>query len=366
MRILFLIDGLGRGGMQRRFVQLVKGLNEHGYTDLFLINTRDIWDYKEILGYDIRREFMDRRARGFIFRFINRVKEIKPDIIQPWSDVDAAYANIAYCFCKKKPAYVSAFIADCNYFKHDAKSKVVMRWAYWLSRYVVSNSVKGLESYKVPQGKRKCIHNGFDFDRLGWHSDADIRKELGISTRFVVSMLARMQPNKDYPTYIRAACMVLAQRNDVTFLAVGGGELEEEYKAMVPIEHARRIIFTGKRDDIEAVLRASDLSVLCTNANRHGEGVSNSILEAMAFSLPVIATAGGGTAEIIDDGETGFIITPADSTALSEKVQALLNNDELRRRMGIASFEKIKNEFSLGYATQQYIDLYETLGKREK
>ena len=78
MRRLVLRDGLGRGGMQRRFVQLVKGLNEQGYTDLFLINTRDIWDYKEILSYNIHREFMDRRARGFIFRFINRVKEIKP------------------------------------------------------------------------------------------------------------------------------------------------------------------------------------------------------------------------------------------------------------------------------------------------
>ena len=53
MRILFMFDGLGRGGRERRFVQLVKGLNEAGYKDLYLINTRDIIEYKEILDYDI-------------------------------------------------------------------------------------------------------------------------------------------------------------------------------------------------------------------------------------------------------------------------------------------------------------------------
>lgn len=361
MRILFLIDGLGRGGLQRRFVQLVKGLNDHEYTDLYLINTRDIWDYKEILDYKIHCEFKNRKANGFLCKFIKRVREIRPDIIQPWSDVDAAYANIAYYFCKKKPIYISAFIADCNYFKHNIKSKFVMKWAYILSPYVIANSRAGLESYKVPSNKRKCIHNGFDFERLNLHKDKDIRKEFKISTRYVVSMLARLQPNKDYPMYIKAACMVLKQRDDVTFLAVGGGNLEKEYKSLVPNEYSNNIIFTGKRDDVEAILRISDLSVLCTNAVRHGEGVSNSILEAMAFSLPVIATAGGGTGELIVDGKTGYIINPSDVNGLVNKITFLLNNEQQRRRMGIASFERIHKEFSLEYATQQYISLYQSL-----
>ena len=90
MRILFMFDGLGRGGRERRFVQLVKGLNEAGYKDLFLINTRDIIEYKEIFDYDIHIEFMNRRKKSFIFSLIKRINEIKPDVIQPWIDVNAA------------------------------------------------------------------------------------------------------------------------------------------------------------------------------------------------------------------------------------------------------------------------------------
>ena len=131
MRILFLIDGLGSGGMQRRFVQLVKGLNEAGYTDLYLINTRDIVGYTEIFDYSINYEFMDRKKLGFAFKFVFRVREINPDIIQPRIDISAAWTNIAYYFCKKKPIYIGAFIADCNYFKHALWSKIVMRWAYF-------------------------------------------------------------------------------------------------------------------------------------------------------------------------------------------------------------------------------------------
>ncbi len=359
MNILFLIDGLGRGGRERRFVQLVKGLNAAGYKDLYLINTRDIIDYKEILSFGINYEFMDRKAFDFAVKFIRRIREIKPDIIQPWIDISAAWVNIAYYFCKPKPIYISSFIADCNYSSHALWSKLVMRWAYSLSPYVVSNSIAGLESYKVPKKKWKCIYNGFDFKRLDNFKDHDIRKELNINTKFVVSMVARFTDEKDYPLYIKTAIDILKKRNDVTFLAVGGGPNINNCNSLIPEDYKRRLIITGLRNDVEAVYRCSDFTVLCTNSDCHEEGVSNSILESMAFGKPVIATEGGGTGEIIENKISGFIYSAESNKQLSELIEILLEDDKARKEMGKNSENRIRELFSLETATNNYISMYE-------
>ena len=363
MRILFMFDGLGRGGRERRFVQLVKGLNEAGYKDLYLINTRDIIEYKEILDYDIHIEFMDRHKKSFFMKLIRRINMIQPDVIQPWIDVNAAHLDIAYCFFKHKPVYISSFIADCNYFKHSLWSKIAMRISYWLSRYVISNSEAGLDSYGVKGKKRVCIHNGFDFGRLKGIGQTDIKRSLGVQTRFVVSMIARMQNNKDFSTYIKAAKKILEVRDDVTFLAVGNGPMEAVWKQEVSTDLSSFIIFTGQRDDVDEILHITDISVLCSNPDTHGEGISNSILESMASGVPVIATTGGGTAEIVDNELTGFLIEPRDVADLSKKITRLLNEANLRKKMGIASRDKIEKKYSLEYMTKQYIKLYKTVDK---
>lgn len=363
MRILFMFDGLGRGGRERRFVQLVKGLNEAGYKDLYLINTRDIVEYKEILDYDIHIEFMDRHKKSFFMKLIRRINMIQPDVIQPWIDVNAAHLDIAYCFLKHKPVYISSFIADCNYFKHSLWSKIAMRISYWLSRYVISNSEAGLDSYGVKGKKRVCIHNGFDFDRLKNLKGNKVKDELSIKTRFVVSMIARMQNNKDFSTFIKAAKKILEVRDDVTFLAVGDGPMESLWKKEVPHDLKNKIIFTGKRDDVDDILHVTDISVLCSNAETHGEGISNTILESMASGIPVIATRGGGTSEIVLENETGFLITPKCDEELAIKIEQLLDSDTLRMNMGMNSYQRIKKYFSLGYSTEQYLKIYQNIEK---
>ena len=328
---------------------------------MYLINTRDIIEYREILDYAIHIEFMDRHKKSFYFSLIKRINEINPDVIQPWIDVNAAHLDIAYWFLKKKPVYICSFIADCNYFKHSLWSKCAMRISYWLSRYIISNSEAGLDSYRVKGKKRVCIHNGFDFGRLKDIGKADVKKALGIQTKFVVSMIARMQNNKDFHMYIQAAKKILEVRDDITFLAVGSGPMESAWKKEVPVNLTSHIVFTGRRDDVDEILHISDISVLCSNPETHGEGISNSILESMASGVPVIATIGGGTAEIVDNNVTGYLIKPKDIDDLSKKIVYLLENEKLRHKMGKSSRDKIEKYYSLEYMTEQYINLYKTV-----
>lgn len=358
MRILFMFDGLGRGGRERRFVQLIKGLNKAGFTDLFLINTRNIIEYQDISNYDIQIEYINRKTIKGILSIINQINEIKPDIIQPWTDVNAAILNIAYPFLKKRPTYISSFIADCNYSKHPLWSKIAMRIAYYLSTYIVSNSLAGFNSYKVKGKKCYCIYNGFDFDRLKSVPNENLKHELNIKTQYTISMIARMKNNKDFSMYIKAADIILKQRNDITFLAVGTGPMEQEWEKEVPDQFKDKIIFTGQRNDVDDILRITDISVLCTNSEIHGEGISNTILESMAFGIPVIATIGGGTAEIIKDKETGILIPPKDYEALSHEILNLLDNTMQRERMGKAAQKRIIEKFSLESMTHQYINIY--------
>ena len=137
--------------------------------------------------------------------------------------------------------------------------------------------------------------------------------------------------------------------------------MESAWKKEVPVNLTSHIVFTGRRDDVDEILHISDISVLCSNPETHGEGISNSILESMASGVPVIATIGGGTAEIVDNNVTGYLIKPKDIDDLSKKIVYLLENEKLRHKMGKSSRDKIEKYYSLEYMTEQYVNLYKTV-----
>lgn len=359
MRILFICDGLGGGGKERRFVQLVKGLNDNGYGELHLLMIRDELAYRELESYDIKTTYLLRSQSGFFRKFCRYIYALKPDLVQTWEFVPMFYFSMISPFLPFKCSYSLSTAADCNFHLWPYYKQVIHRWSCLLADTVVGNSLAGLENYRVPVSKRHCIYNGFDMARLQRDLDKDIRKELNIKTKYVVSMVASFSPWKEWSMYVHSAFKLLKKRNDVTFLAVGEGSSRRDVEKLVPAEYKNQILFLGRRADIEIIFRGTDISVLCTNPEMHSEGVSNSILESCAFGIPVIATRGGGTAEIIQDGKCGFIIEPHDIEELSDRIDYLLNNLELRRNMGKESREMVTSKFSLDRATRQYIELFD-------
>jgi glycosyltransferase involved in cell wall biosynthesis len=95
-----------------------------------------------------------------------------------------------------------------------------------------------------------------------------------------------------------------------------------------------------------------------TNYRVHGEGISNSILEYMAMGKAVIASLGGGTNEIIENNVTGFLINPSSPQELSEKIEVLVNNIELRKTMGVAGKHRIEDHFSINSMVNKFIQVY--------
>jgi len=364
MRILFLFDGLHRGGRERRFVQIVKGLNEKGYTDLYMISSLDSITYEEIYNYHINISIISRKEKHFYSRLIKRINEISPDIIQTWSLVSTCYYDVVRYLCKKRPVYINSFISDCNYKKLSLCRRINVRASYFLSDTITANCKAGLIQYKVPKSKSRCLYNGFDLDRLNIVYDKDcIKKKYNISTKHVVSMFARMQFHKDYRTFLNTAARIIKDGYDVTFLCVGGGALLNKNMAIVNPSDRKSIIFTGQIKNVDELMSVSDVSVLCTNANAHQEGISNSILESMAFGIPVIATKGGGTNEIVIDGYNGYLIFPKDEDALYQKIMNLLNNNHLRAEISSNAKKHVVDNFSLEKSTTQYVELYNSVLK---
>ncbi|MCZ7566028.1 MAG: TIGR03088 family PEP-CTERM/XrtA system glycosyltransferase [Burkholderiales bacterium] len=209
------------------------------------------------------------------------------------------------------------------------------------------------------------IYNGVDTTRF--HPAIDGREPIdGSPLRgaglFVVGTVGRMQAVKDQTNLVRAFVRALeiepAARERLRLVIVGDGPLREKALGLLHGANAgAQSWLPGERSDIPAVLRGIDCFVLPSLA----EGISNTILEAMATALPVIATRVGGNAELVDDGTSGVLVPAADSDSLARAILRYAKAPELARRHGAAGRRRVEHLFSLDRMVERYSAFYESL-----
>jgi glycosyltransferase involved in cell wall biosynthesis len=174
-------------------------------------------------------------------------------------------------------------------------------------------------------------------------------------------MVATFDERKDYRMLIGAAIPIVTERNNIRFVLVGNGNDFQNVKSLVPVSLLNRIIFLGKRNDVESIVNVFDAGILLTNAKVHGEGISNSLIEYMALGKPVIATRGGGTDEVVLDNQNGFLIDPGNAGQLTEKIIFSMENKQAISKLGNEGREMIKRRFDLTIMTKNYFELYKSL-----
>jgi glycosyltransferase involved in cell wall biosynthesis len=364
MRILLINDSLIRGGKERRLIELVKGLLARNDVVVELIILSDRIQYPEIHQLDIPLHQLVRKPKKdprVIFRIHDIAKRFQPDIIHSWSSMCTLFAM--YAARRTGAKLVNACIADApRGLKIWGSQLLRAKLTYPFSDRVLSNSKAGLVAYDAPKDKGRYIYNGFDFNRVNAIKPAEeIRERFHIKTPYVVGKIAAFHERKDYFTYIKAAVQVCQQRADVSFLSVGDGALMAQCQAMVPAELKDRILFLGRQNDVESIINVFTVGVLSTNLDVHGEGISNSIMEYMVMHKPVVATVGGGTAEIVFDGENGFLIPEKSAEIMTEKINYLLDHPEEAKRMGDNGWQLVFDQFNLRDMTSNYLALYEEL-----
>ena len=198
----------------------------------------------------------------------------------------------------------------------------------------------------VPSAKMIVVHNGIDCQRFAPDPEAHrrLRQQLGVENQFVWLAVGRLELQKAYPTLLNA----FAQLNSAghTLLICGLGSLRDELEHLTQrLQIADRVKFLGLRSDIPEIMNASDAFALSSTF----EGLPLVLLQASATELPIVATNVSGNPEVVVEGETGFLVPPADPAAFAGAMARLTGcPPERRQAMGRAGRERTRAAFRGG------------------
>jgi glycosyltransferase involved in cell wall biosynthesis len=212
----------------------------------------------------------------------------------------------------------------------------------------------------APAGKIDVVLNGIDFDRVRLSSPeapARLRAEFGAAERHLLLIVARLHPEKGYEHLFAALPGIEARTGRRPLLLVAGtGALEASYSRLVgDLGVTDRVRFLGFRRDVPDLMAAADLLVLPSVAEAFGLVLA----EALFLGVPVVATRVGGIPEIVDDGQDGVLVPPADSAALAEATAALLRDPDRRHRLGAAGRVKVLERFGFERMVRAYEAVYD-------
>ncbi len=223
----------------------------------------------------------------------------------------------------------------------------------------VSDAVRrALVEQGVSAGKVVTVYNGFDLAEAEAAPDGrEAREGLGIDPGApVAAFVGRLVDWKGADYFLRAAALAARDLPAARFLVVGDAVLGEQGYADSLKGLARelgledKVIFTGWREDIPALIRAADVLV---HSSILPEPLATVIIEAMALGRPVVAARDGGVPEMVVEGETGLMVPPRDAGALASAVTAVLSDPALAERMGEAGQRRAAGLFELGANTRR-------------
>lgn len=217
----------------------------------------------------------------------------------------------------------------------------------------------------VPPRKIAQLYNGVDTQRFR-PCEVPGMKSLGVASglhgRFILGTVGRLSAEKDQLTLVEAFLKLLDRdpvyRDRLGLVLIGDGELREPIEKLLQgcDESVRRLVWMpGARNDVPDIMRQLDLFVLPSRT----EGVSNTILEAMASAVPVLATAVGGNPELVLDGETGMLVAPCSPVGMADGIESYVKNPLLGEKHGQAGRKRVLEKFSIDVMAERYLTLYE-------
>ena len=208
-----------------------------------------------------------------------------------------------------------------------------------------------------PRNTFQTIYNGVDTSQYNPLQSPIVRKQLGLqSTDFLIAAVGRLVKLKGFDLLIAALSELKNPR--VKLIIIGDGPESEPLKELSDKLNVRdQTLFLGFREDIPALLTAANLFVLPS----YSEGLSRSLLEAMASGLTCVATNVGGNPELIEDRQSGFTIAPGDIQSLSECLTYITTNPQTLKTIGETAKNRIEQNFSFETMLKSYLNTYGNL-----
>ena len=343
--IVHVIHHLVTGGMENGLVTLINNLPASSYRHA-IVCIEDHSDFRQRLAradtpvLDMRRSHVGTwRLRWRLFRTFRR---LKPTIVHSRNKsgldalLPARLAGVPHCVH-----------GEHGWDVHDldgrsVKEQVLRRLhAPLVGRYVtVSRSLQDylVERVGIRRERITTICNGVDTGKFrpAVHKPAGVLAAPLLDDGLVViGTVGRLQPVKDQQTLVRAFADMVRESDDAAakarLLLVGNGPLRDTLAQLAQsLGIAHLATFTGDRTDVAQLLQCVDVFVLPSLA----EGISNTVLEAMATGLPVVATRVGGNVELVEDGDNGALFEPGDVASLKGLLARYVDDPAMRRRHG--------------------------------
>jgi len=185
-----------------------------------------------------------------------------------------------------------------------------------------------------------------------------LKERFGYSGKMLLLFAGRLVPRKGVPHLLETWREVSPDFPDARLLILGDGpQLEILVELATRLDISGTVHFHGRVDNVPEYLRAADVFVLPSLQ----EGMSNSLLEAMASGLPAVASRIGGVVDVVEDGKNGLLVDPADRTAFSESLRRVFGSAELRARLAQDAMETIRASYGLEARVRSYRELYERI-----
>lgn len=357
-RVVLFIPSLGMGGAQRQFVTFLQYLD------------RNVWD-PEVVMLNLPDNFFDESVRrmgvpitrlnsnyefwmtGVVWRLTRHLRTYPCQVLHCWMHYAAMIGSVAGTFAR-----VPVIIAS-------PRSEAPVRFPHWYPRWqraidiltaplqtivaANSNQVR-LEAARwawVPQRKLRTIYNGIDVEAptpSRTRARSAIIRELNLPVGApLVGTIGRLCPEKDYKTFLHAVARVAAVVPDAQFLIVGDGEQKDVIVAEIErLGLNGKVTMLGRRTDILSIMASLDVFVMTSLS----EGLPNVLLEAALVGTPVVSTAAGGAAEVVEDDRTGFLAPIGDAETVGARIITLLRDPELRDAFGQAAQARTRRLFS--------------------
>lgn len=371
VRILHVISHMGRGGAEMGILKLIAGLGDE--FDHRICTTR---------GFDadfVRSRFSEEKmfAAGTadptlqfpLFRLARIMRQYRPHIVHSrnWGAIEAVLAaklTSVQVVIHSEHGYELEMFAGLP-----MRRRIFRRAAYAMTdaMFAVTRELRDFhvrQAWIRPQ-HMGVMYNGVDTERFAPRRETRIaiREELGLPEKsFVVGSVGRLVPIKDHQTLLKAAALLSKIGIDVRVLLVGSGPERARLQALATDALEGRVCFAGDSSRVPELLNAMDVFVLPSL----GEGMSNTLLEAMASSLPVLATNVGGNPEIIEDNVCGRLFAPGSTGWLSTQLRLLAEDPALAHQLGTMARNRAIESFSLSRMLDTYRRFYLDLASRRQ
>jgi sugar transferase (PEP-CTERM/EpsH1 system associated) len=370
--VAHIIFRLDVGGMENGLINLINHMPAERYRHA-IVCLDDYTDFRRRLRRtDVACYALHKRPGkdlGLYWRLWRLLRALRPQIVHTRnlaaldSLVPAAFAGVRYRVHGEHGRDVVDIDGDSR--KYTMLRRALRPLAH---RYIaLSHDLEGWLRERIGIAPDKLVHicNGVDTQwfqpAIGGRAPLPIAGFAGPGT-FVIGSVLRLQPVKDPMNLVRAFVRLLTRwprlRERARLVLIGDGPLYSEAERELELAGVRPLVWLpGARNDVAQLLRGFDMFALPSLA----EGISNTILEAMASGLPVVATNVGGNPELVVEGETGLLVPRADPDALAQALRAYIEDPAWAVRHGRAGRSRVEREFSLEAMMRRYLAVYDDL-----